>query len=751
MSASSAPETDSGVPLSNISRRRRALALAASATLALTLGAAPAFADDAATPKADPADVVTINIVSINDFHGRIEYNPMAAGAAVLAGAAKSVRDANPNTAFVAAGDLVGASTFTSFILDDNPTIDALTAAGLDVSSVGNHEFDLGWEDLRDRIIPRAGWVYLGANILDRASGAAALTPSWVKDFDGVKVGFIGAVTEELPSLVSPAGIADIEVADIVASANAEAAKLTDGDPANGEADFLVLLVHEGATTTDISSITPDTEIGRIVYGLDPSVNMVVSAHTHLAYNHTVDGKLVVSAGQYGEKFGLTTLEVDRATKDVVNLEHEILPLVEPIPDTSPTQYRPLYEPVESVAAIVDEASAYAKIEGRKSVGAITADLLRAKTSDARENRGGESTLGNFIADVHREITGAEVSFMNPGGLRTDMVYAGTDAEWDPDGNVTYAEAAAVQPFANSLNTLDLTGAQIRQVLEEQWQPDGASRPFLKLGVSRNFNYIYDPTAAPGERIISMTLNGAPLEEDAVVRVGVNNFLASGGDNFFTFAEGTNVADAGIADLQAQVEWFTLNGLASPDFQQRAVGVEVIDGPALADGSFHAGETYTLHISSLIMADHPIDELQLVAGDEVIATAAIDNEPEAAWDTQGQATVTFTLPSELPVGSVVTAAAGPTVVELFEVAAALPTPTPTVTVTETLTPTPTATPTETTTTTPAPSPTQTGSLPNTGAESSLPLLGIAGVFVALGGMLLVGHLVRRRREELISE
>lgn len=745
MSASSAPETDSGVPLSNISRRRRTLALGTSAAVALTLGAAPAFADDAVGPKADPADSVTIDIASINDFHGRLEANlgSGVGGAAVMSGAVQQLRDANPNTIFASAGDNIGASTFTSFVLDDNPTIDALNAAGLDVTVVGNHEFDTGWDDLTNRVIPRSTFPYLGANVLDTASNevASPLASTWVKEFDGIRVGFVGAVTEETPALVSPGGVANLTFSDIAASLNAGAATLTDGDESNGEADFVVALLHEGATDTDLEAITPESELGKILANTDETVQLFLTAHTHKAYNHLIDGRRVVSAGQYSEAIGHTTLVFDKTTKDVTSVEHEILPLV--------VDGVAAYPADPEVADIVAEAVAYAQLEGRKPVGEITADLLRAKNVEGNENRGGESTLGNFVADVHREITGADLAFMNPGGLRTDMLYAGTDPEWDPDGNVTYAEAAAVQPFANTMLTMDLTGAQVRQVLEEQWQPDGVSRPFLKLGVPSNFSYTYDPSAPRGSHILSMTLNGAPLEDDMVVRVAANNFLGEGGDNFVEFRNATNVADAGIADLQAQVEWFKLNGKASPDFKQRAVGVEVIDGPALASGSFHAGETYTLRLSSLIMVESPIDELQLVSGNAVIATAAIDNTPVAAWDDQGQATVTFTIPSDAAVGSIVTAAAGPTVVELFEVAAPLPTPTPTATPTETVTPTPTATPTQTTT--PAPSPTHTGSIPNTGAESSLPLLGIAGVFVALGGMLLVGHLVRRRREELISE
>src|SRR5690606_3643753 len=225
---------------------------------------------------------VDIDIVTINDFHGRIEADGAAAGAAVLSGAVKSVREANPNTVFAAAGDLIGASTFTSFIADDNPTIDALNAAGLEVSAAGNHEFDQGWEDLRDRVQERADWEYISSNVFLTETGETALAPAWVKEMDGIDVGFIGAVTEELDSLVSPEGIADLEVRGIVDSVNAVADDLTDGEDANGEADVLILLVHEGATSTDVESITADSALGQVVEGVDPSVNAIVSAHTHL-------------------------------------------------------------------------------------------------------------------------------------------------------------------------------------------------------------------------------------------------------------------------------------------------------------------------------------------------------------------------------------------------------------------------------------------------------------------------------------
>ncbi|BDZ39125.1 hypothetical protein GCM10025863_17390 [Microbacterium suwonense] len=269
---------------------------------------------------------ISIDIATINDFHGRIEADGAAAGAAVLAGAVQSVRDANPNTIFAAAGDLIGASTFTSFIQDDNPTIDALNAAGLDVSAAGNHEFDQGWEDLRDRVQDRADWEYISSNVFVTATGQPALAPAWVKEVDGVRVGFVGAVTEDLGSLVSPDGIKDLEVRSIPDSVNAVADDLRDGDPSNGEADVVILLVHEGASTVELSSITPDSPLGEIVYGVDDDVDAIVSAHTHLAYNHVIDGRPVVSAGQYGENLGVMNLQVDPTTKELISIVNEIRP-----------------------------------------------------------------------------------------------------------------------------------------------------------------------------------------------------------------------------------------------------------------------------------------------------------------------------------------------------------------------------------------------------------------------------------------
>ncbi|WP_298041514.1 5'-nucleotidase C-terminal domain-containing protein, partial [uncultured Microbacterium sp.] len=597
---------------------------------------------------------VSIDIVTINDFHGRIEADGAAAGAAVLAGAVQQVREANPNTVFAAAGDLIGASTFTSFIADDNPTIDALNAAGLDVSAAGNHEFDQGWEDLRDRVQDRADWEYISANVFLTETGETALAPAWVTEMDGVSVGFIGAVTEELESLVSAEGIADLEVRSIVELVNAVAADLTDGDAANGEADVLILLVHEGASSAELDAITPESALGEIVDGVDDSVSAIVSAHTHLAYNHVIDGRPVVSAGQYGENFGLMNLVVDPATQELLSITNEIKPLTK--------DGAPLYPAVTAVQEIVDAAVEEADILGAESVGSITADFNRARQSNGSENRGGESTIGNFVADVHRWATGADIALMNPGGIRANLAFS-SSGEGDPDSNVTFREAATVQPFANTLVTLDLTGAQLKSVLEEQWQPAGASRPFLKLGVSEGLHYTYDPTAAAGERITAITLNGEPIDPQASYSVAANSFLAAGGDNFFTLAEGTNLADTGRSDLAAMVDWFDANGEAAPDLAQRAVGV-VLSAPA--DEAYEGGEEVTIDLSSLAFSagEAQPDEVSVSIGDSVLATGAVDAAVVDTTDEAGRASLTFTVPEGLTGEQSLTITAGATVVQV---------------------------------------------------------------------------------------
>jgi 5'-nucleotidase len=623
---------------------RRIAVTASVATLAIALStlvaSGIAVADEAAA-----ADPVSIDIVSINDFHGRLEASAPAAGAAVLGGMVDSYRTANPNTLFVSAGDNIGASTFTSFIQNDQPTIDALNTIGLDASAFGNHEFDQGQADVDGRILPAANWPYLGANIYDRATGQPAYEQYDLEEVSGVTVGFVGAVTEEMPSLVSPAGIANLEFRSIPTEVNRVADQLSDGNDANGEADVVVLLVHEGAGDPSLASATGDTPFGRIVNGVDANVDAIVSGHTHQTYNHsiaipgTTQVRPVIQSASYGEAFGHLSLSVDPASGDLLSISSEVLPLFGAFP------------PNAAVAQIVADAVAIADVKGAVKVGEITADFNRAKqTATPSENRGGESPLGNFVADVQQWATqdaGSQLALMNPGGLRADLKYAST-GPGDPDGNLTFKEAASVQPFANTLVTMDLTGAQLKQVLEEQWQPATASRPFLKLGVSKSLKYTYDPTAAAGDHIDAIYLNGALIDPAATYTTTVNSFLAAGGDNFATLAQGANRADSGKVDLQSMVDYFQANPVASPDYAQRAVGV------TLSAPQTTAGESLTLALSSLLFSNgEPNAGTAVVSlGGTELGRAALDPTIVDTTDEVGRASVTVTIPEDTPAGTV---------------------------------------------------------------------------------------------------
>ena len=511
----------------------------------------------------------TIDILTINDFHGRLAADASrdtAAGAAVLAGAVKQWRAKNPDTLFVSAGDNIGASTFDSFIAKDNPTIDALKAATLDLSAVGNHEFDQGFTDLTKRVIPRydAGNTTgksdyaLGANVYD-ASGKPALKEYTVRTIDGVRVAFIGTVTETTPQKVTPTGIQGLTFGSQLEAANRVAAGITE----RKEADAIVLLTHEGLDASDCGLLTGDSTFAKLARGASPAINAIVSADSHQKYSceGTIDGapgkkRPVIQAFQYGTNLGHIQLSVDRKTNTLLSAAGSLVPLVQ--------GGKLLYPADADTAAIVKSAVDNAATEGNKVVGSITAPITRAGNPPGSD-RGAESSLSNLLADMYVWATSrasyagtkAQIGIMNPGGVRADLIPAA-------DGTITYRQVATVQPFANTLVTVTLTGAQLRQVLEEQWR-DGTK---LHLGIS-GFTYTYQPTAAQGSRITSITFQGAPVRDDQRFTVVTNSFIAAGGDGFTTFTKSTDKRDTGQVDLQASVEFFAANTPVAPASSNR--------------------------------------------------------------------------------------------------------------------------------------------------------------------------------------
>ncbi|PVW03918.1 bifunctional metallophosphatase/5'-nucleotidase [Microbacterium sp. Gd 4-13] len=519
-----------------------------------------------------------VQVLTINDFHGRIvqEASNGYAGAAALTGAVDAYRAQNPNTLFVSAGDNIGASAFESFIQDDQPTLDALKAAKLDVSAVGNHEFDQGFDDIQRVIDTLGGPQYaLGANVYEKGTDTPALEEYTVETTEsGARIAFIGVVTPQTQTLVNPAGIADIEFGDMGEAVDRVTAEIVAADAA----DVVVVLAHDGGASSSIEALQADTtsDFGRLVHNLPADVDAVVSGHTHQTYAGEVDGVPVVQANQYGTRLGTLDIDLD-ADNTLVSIEPGLVTLFD-----APVSMSAAYPNLE-VNEVVAEAKAEADILGREQVGTITESINRAKTPAGAEDRGAHSTLGNTVADVYLWATSenpeyggtdAQIAFMNPGGLRADLVPG-------ENGAVTYRAVANVQPFGNTLVTLELTAAQLKAVLEEQWQPASSSRPKLALGVSEGFSFEYLETAERGSHIGAITLNGEELDvKDTATtyKIVTNSFLAAGGDNFTTFAQGTRAADSGQIDLAATVNFFeAADGPVAPSPADRAVLVTSID------------------------------------------------------------------------------------------------------------------------------------------------------------------------------
>jgi 5'-nucleotidase len=630
-------------PLPRRTARRRVVAATAVAAVALlAAGGLPAAAA--------PGDVA-IDVYTMNDFHGHLAPGTNEAGAAVVSGAYKGFLAANPNSTLVSAGDNVGASPFVSNIQRDEPTIEALNTMGLTVTAIGNHELDKGRDDLAGRISDLADYEHISANLFDKTTGEHAFAPYDIQVFEGVKVGFIGAVTEDLPTLVTPAGIATLDVAPIVASVNAVAATLSDGVDAvgNEEADVLILLVHEGATTATANLTDTSSAFGRIVTGTGANFDAIASGHTHLAYSSTVtvggNTLPVLQTGSYGANLGRISLTVNPTTKELTSITGALVPLV--------AGTTALYPADPAVASLVADATASADVIGRVSIGSATASLTRALQSNGTtENRGGESSLGNAVADAQVWATadlGVQVAFMNPGGLRLDIPFASTGAD-DPDGNVTYKEAASVQPFANTLITQTLTGAQIKTVLEQQWQP-GSSRPFLKLGINSDLTYTYDPAAVQGARITSISYKGQPLASADTLKIVSNSFLATGGDGFSGIGVGTGKTDTGRVDLDAFVGYVQSESPVSPDFGTRSIGVRQLapastPGAPVALGTVAPESTISFGLTSLVLGGAVVQDTEVVAyfdGVEV-SRAPISAAVTDAYDEQGAATVSLAVP-----------------------------------------------------------------------------------------------------------
>ncbi|GAB3158951.1 ExeM/NucH family extracellular endonuclease [Myceligenerans halotolerans] len=622
----------------------------------------------------DPG-TATIDLVDINDFHGRIDGNTVA-----FAGTVEQIRAENPDaTAFVSAGDNIGASLFASALQQDQPTIDVLNALGLTASAVGNHEFDQGMDDLTGRVTDAADWDHLGANVYDEATGEPALPEYAVREIGGIDVGFVGVVTEETPTLVTPAGIEGLEFGSPTEAINRVTDELLDGDVENGEADLVVALAHDGASmgTPEGATLEDEVAVGgpfaELVEDTDPRVAAIFTGHTHkeYAWDAPVPGsdgatRPIIQTGDYGSNLGHVTLTVDTETFEVTDYTAENVARTE----TPDDELIETYPRVAEVNAIVQAALDEAEEIGAAPVGEITGDITTAFaggeytdgvwTGGDRDDRASESALGNLVANAMRdslaseERGGADLGVANPGGLRNDLYYAASGAEGD--GVVTYAEANAVLPFVNNLLTVTLTGAQLETLLEQQWQTDEdgnrPSRPYLALGLSDNVSYTAstdDPNATPGDNISSITIDGVPVDPAAEYRVATFSFLMSGGDNFRVFTEGSDVRDSGLVDREAWIEYLETNSPLSPSFARTHAVVDALPGTVTA-GDDVSVELSELDLTSLGAPQNTEAEAVLAAvGEDVSEGAPLGTFPVS----DGGTSVTATVPADTAAGEYV--------------------------------------------------------------------------------------------------
>ena len=543
-------------------RRLSVLAITAAAATVIS-ATGPAQAD---VQSLRGRGTVDVRLIGINDLHGNLEPPTGSSGRVILpdattvdaGGAAynathiKNLQKEVKNSVVVGQGDLIGASPLVSALFHDEPTIEVLNKVGMDTTAAGNHEFDEGYKELlriqrggchptdgcqfRDKY-KGANFPILGANVTHAKSGLPALPPFWVEIRDGIPIGFIGMPLKDVPILVNPNGIKEIQFGDEVKAAN-RYANLLDAIGVKS----IVLLVHQGdqVTTTgggpNACNVQAQNPGSYIATNVSPKIDAVFSGHSHQHYNCVVkdpagNPRPFIEGLAFGRELSVVDLKIDRRTRDVVRGETKadnkiVTRTVTPDPE---------------VQAIIDVAKTKVGPIATKPVGTISEDIVKL------QNAAGESPLGNLVADAQLEATkanGAVLALMNPGGVRKDLVFKNNKGEGD--GVVTYEEAADVQPFNNLLQTVTLTGAQIKDVLEQQFT---AARTFV-LQPSSGLKFSWSASAAFGSKVSGITLNGVALDPKASYRVTINNFLQGGGDGFTVFTQGTNLAGGGV-DLDA--------------------------------------------------------------------------------------------------------------------------------------------------------------------------------------------------------
>ncbi|MFE7380502.1 bifunctional metallophosphatase/5'-nucleotidase [Streptomyces zhihengii] len=579
-------------------RTRRVLAAAAGlATVGALVAAMPAGAasGDRHGGHHGKPRTVDVQLLSFNDLHGNLEppagssgnvselqpdgtvTSVPAGGVEYLATSLRTARGGNPYSVTAAAGDLVGASPLLSGLFHDEPTVEALNKLNLDVAGVGNHEFDEGAVELarlqnggchpvegcfeEGKEFEGADFPYLAANVTKEKTGKPILKPYTVWRKNGVKIGFIGVTLEGTPDIVSANGIKGLKFHDEVDTINRYARELD-----RKGVKSIVALIHEGGSPAstaynyDCDSPGPGDgisgPIAEIAKGITPKVDALVTGHTHQAYVCTIpdpSGKprMVTSASSFGKLYTDTTLTYDKRTHDIVRTSV-----------TSANHIVRRDQPkAQDMTDLIARWNKLAAPIASRPQGWISADIAGRGSTEP------EKPLGNLIADAQlaglapADKGGAQLALMNPGGIRSDLVFKASGGEGD--GVVTYGEAFTVQPFTNMMNVVDLTGAQLLTTLQQQVSGSNEASPKI-LQVSKGLTYTLDLTKTGAARIVvdSVKLNGAAIDPAKTYRVAMNEFLAGGGDGFAVLKEHTNKL-VGASDLDVFNAYLAANSSAT--------------------------------------------------------------------------------------------------------------------------------------------------------------------------------------------
>ena len=593
---------------------RRTIAVLAALGLMLVLGAPQALAANGPKDKPPKDNDTYVQLLAINDLHGHLApntpgtiqtgcCNPVnnssgvqtgwaaktvpAGGIEYLATHIKQLREENSNTITVGAGDLIGASPLVSALFHDEPAIEAMNALQLDVTGVGNHEFDEGVPELLrmqnggchpvDGCQDGDGFAgavfqYLAANVFYAGTDQTIFPAYEVKKIDNAKIAFIGLTLEGTPTIVTPSAVAGLEFRPEVATVNALVEKLRNEQ---GVKAFVVLL-HQGgfqnppAVPVYPAAANPDayvdvnkcvsfsgSEVTAIANGLDPRVKVVISAHTHQPYICQIGGKLVTSAASFGRLVTDIGLRIDHQSKQIVSAEAKNVIVTQDVAK----------DPAET--AILNKYTTLSAPLANRVIGTISGDIRSGRDTPTGTNAAGEQPMGDVIADAMLEATaptdfGAAVAaFMNSGGVRAGL-FVNQISGGEKSGEVTYGEAFTVQPFGNTLVVKTCSGQAIYNVLEQQFNNPAAGQNRIML-VSANVHYQWNATTTP--RIVdgSVTFNNVAINKAASYRVVMNNFMADGGDGYTVFRDQCTQPLGGSVDLDAFAAYLGKHpGLAPP-------------------------------------------------------------------------------------------------------------------------------------------------------------------------------------------